>query len=365
MKRVLCLVSAMNAGGAETFLMKLYRRIDRTQYQMDFCVNVKEKGFYDDEITQLGGKIFYVPPKSEGIKTYARGLSKLIRSQQYDRVLRVTSNAFGFLDCAIAKRAGAKKCIVRSSNSADAEGLYAAVVHRIGRLLFSHCVDVRLAPSDLAAEYTFGKHAYQTGKVHILRNGLDLATFAYDEAARQAIRSEFSVGEGELLLGHVGRFMKQKNHPFLIDVFAELHRKHPNAKLLLVGDGEYVDAIQAQAAQENLAQSVIFAGVRSDVPKLMSAMDVLLLPSLYEGMPNVALEAQTSGLPCLLSDTITKEANVTGLVTYLPIDNGTAPWVAAIEDTATYQRAPMTEQMKAHGYDIDAVKDEFVQFCLK
>ena len=363
MERLLCLVSAMNAGGAETFLMKLYRRLDRTKYQMDFCVNERKEAFYDAEIKELGGRVFYIPPKSKNIRAYARGLTELIQSQHYDRMLRITSNAFGFLDCAIAKRAGVKTCIVRSSNSADAKGLYTLAAHRLGRLLFSRYVDVRLAPSDLAAEYTFGKRAYRQGKVHILRNGLDLAAFGYDESARQAIRREFSVDDDELLIGHVGRFMKQKNHPFLIDVFAYFYRAHPKAKLLLIGDGVDAERIKKQAEEAGLLQNVIFAGVRSDVPKLMSAMDMLLLPSLYEGMPNVALEAQTSGLPCLLSDTITREANVTGLVTYLPIDRGTEPWVEAMDDAAKHERLSQESQMSAMGYDIDSVLCEFVQYC--
>ena len=364
MTRLLCLVSAMNVGGAETFLMKLYRKLDRTKFQMDFCVNVKEQGFYDEEILSLGGRIHYVPPKTSDPRGFAAALRKVIRENGYKNVLRITSNGLGFLDCMIAKKAGAERCIVRSSNSADAEGLFAVVAHRAGRLLFSKYIDVKIAPSDLAAKYTFGSKAYARGEVSILHNGLNVDAFAFCEDDRCAIRQEWNIGAEETLLGHIGRFMKQKNHPFLIDIFADYHKANPNAKLLLVGDGEALEDIKAQVERKGLASAVIFAGVRSDVPKLMSAMDGLLLPSFYEGMPNVIIEAQANGLPCVISDTITREANVTGLVSYLPITEGTAPWVSRIEAALNGGRIATKDIMVEKGYDIDSVLRKFEELCL-
>jgi len=363
MVRLLCLVSAMNAGGAETFLMKLYRKLDRTKYQMDFCVNVQEPAFYDAEIKSLGGRIHYVPPKTVDYTAYARELKKCIRENGYKNVLRITSNGLGFLDCRIAKKAGATKCIVRSSNSADAEGLRAVIAHRLGRLLFSRYIDVKIAPSDLAAKYTFGEKAYSRGQVSILHNGLDVDAFAFREADRRAVREEWNISEDAQLLGHVGRFMKQKNHPFLVEVFSAYHREHPNARLVLVGDGEEAELVRQLVEQKGLAANVIFAGVRSDVPKLLSAMDALLLPSLYEGMPNVVIEAQANGLPCVISDTITREANVTGLVSYLPITEGTAPWSAGIRAALEKGRLPTKAIMTGQGYDIDSVLRRFEELC--
>lgn len=363
MIRLLCLVSAMNAGGAETFLMKIYRKLDRTRFQMDFCVNVKERAFYDDEIESLGGRIYYVPPKTSNLREYGRKLRKLIQDNGYKHILRITSNGLGFLDCRIAKKAGATRCVVRSSNSADAEGLAAVVAHRIGRLLFSKYIDVKIAPSDLAAKYTFGSKAYAQGEVCILHNGLDVDAFAFHESDRRAVREEWNIADDVQLLGHIGRFMKQKNHRFLIDVFSDYHKAHPNAKLLLVGDGEEADEIRQLVAGRGLAASVIFAGVRNDIPKLMSAMDALLLPSLYEGMPNVVIEAQANGLPCVISDTITREANVTGLVSYLPITEGPAQWIAGVESAVETGRLSTKAVMTKKGYDIDSVVRQFEEFC--
>lgn len=354
----------MNTGGAETFLMKIYRKLDRTEYQMDFCVNVDQPSFYDDEIRELGGKIYYVPPKSSNYRQYAEGLRRIIKENKYENVLRITSNGLGFLDCKIAKSAGVKKCIVRSSNSADAEGLYALIAHRVGRMLFSKYIDVKIAPSDLAAKYTFGNRAYRKGEVQILHNGLDLDAFAFDKDARQTIRDKLSVYEDNVLLGHIGRFMKQKNHSFLIDVFSDYIKLNPKAKLLLVGDGEELTVIRKLVTEKNLDNDVIFLGIRDDIPVLMSAMDAVLLPSLYEGMPNVVIEAQANGLPCIISDTITRDANVTGLVHYLPITDGTSKWSEKINSVVGRERVPTKEIMTEKGYSIMTVLLEFERFCL-
>lgn len=362
MKRLLCLISGMNSGGAETFLMKLYRTIDRTKYQMDFCVNIKEEGFYDKEIKSLGGKIFYVPPKSENVKEFKKQLKDLIRKEKYDYVLRVTSNAAGFMDLKIAKKAGAKITSARSSNSSDGVGIVAKLIHYISRFLYVGYVDVKFAPSDLAAEYTFGKMAVKRGKVSLLNNGVDLGIYKYYPQEREALRKEFGI-ENNLVVGHVGRFDRQKNHDFLLEIFSEIKKKEPSAKLLLVGGkGTCSEQIDEKIASLGIADSVIKAGVRSDVPKLLSAMDVFVMPSFYEGMPNTVIEAQATGLSCVISDTITKQANITGLVEYLPLEQPAEFWAQKALDMAKTDRTDTKNIFIENKYDIESVAKEFV--CL-
>jgi len=143
MKRLLCLVSAMNAGGAETFLMKLYRQLDKTKYQMDFCVNIFEEGYYDEEIRRLGGKIYQIPSKSSNAKEFSLQLRDIVSKEGYEYVLRITSNALGFMDLKIAKKAGAKVCVARSSNSSDGGSLKFKIAHLIGKFLYGRYIDVR------------------------------------------------------------------------------------------------------------------------------------------------------------------------------------------------------------------------------
>ena len=362
MKRLLCILSGMNAGGAETFLMKIYRQMDKTRYQMDFCVNVPEKGFYDDEIQSLGGKIFHIPSKSENAAKFAKELSDLIRRENYEYVLRITSNAAGFWDLKIAKDAGAKVCIARSSNSSDGESWKAKLVHQAGRLLYGKYVDVKIAPSDLAAEYTFGKKAVKHGQVHPLHNAIDLDIYRFRQEARETIRQEFHL-EDKLIVGHIGRFNHQKNHMFLLEIFKELSMLQDNAVLMLVGKGELEQQIRDRAHQLGIADKLVFTGVRSDVPQLLSAMDVFVFPSFYEGMPNTVIEAQATGLPCIISDTITKEANITGLVEYYPLSLSAAIWARKALEASANPRKDTRQDLIDHKYDIQSAAQEFVRLC--
>lgn len=359
-KRLLCIIGNMNAGGAETFLMKMYRSIDRSKYQMDFCINTNNECFYEDEIKTLGGKIYRISAKSQSIKLFKNGLSDCIKSGNYKYVLRITSSAMGFMDLKIAKKAGAKICSARSSNSNDGKSIKAKAAHVLGKLLYRKYADVKIAPSDLAAKYTFGKKAYRRGEVHILHNALDLNVYSFDEQTRNHIRKEFSISDNVKIIGHVGRFMSQKNHSFLLDIFNEIHKQNQNTVLMLVGKGELEDKIKEKIKALNLEDSVIFTGVRSDIPALLSAMDVFVFPSFYEGMPNTVIEAQATGLPCLIADTITKEANVTGLVRYMPL-KAPEEWAKEALNMISDTRMQTKEIMIENGYDIESVSMEFVR----
>lgn len=358
-KRLLCIVSVMNTGGAETFLMKLYRKLDRTKYQMDFCVNVEEKGFYDDEIKELGGRIYVIPCKSENLSAFRKKLAKVVHENQYKYVMRITSNAMGFYDLKIARDAGAKRCIARSSNSSDGTGIKARIAHLIGRLLYSKYVDVMIAPSDLAAKYTFGERAYKHNKIYILHNAIDLKQYYYSEQAGMNIRKEFGIAENTFVVGHVGRFSKQKNHKFLLQVFKNLHDKIPDSILMLVGTGELLEDIKFDVKKLNIEKNVIFTGIRSDVNKIMSAFDIFVFPSFYEGMPNTVIEAQATGLPCVIADTITREANITGLVEYKSLQATPDEWGEVILNHMGNKHKEIKQGFIKSGYDIERVIQEF------
>ena len=366
-KRLLCLVSCMNTGGAETFLMKLYRKIDRTKYQMDFGVFTEEEGFYDEEIKLLGGKVHHLVPKTKNFSLYKKGLYDLVKKEQYKYVLRITSNAAGFYDLKIAKEAGARVCIARSSNSSDGDSFKVKLINDISRFLFVKYVDVKIAPSDLAAEYTFGKKAIAKGEVYYLNNGLDLDVYRFSEEKRKRIEEEFGL-QGKFVVGHVGRFSKQKNHEFLIDIFYELKKKKNNAVLLLVGNGELKQNIEDKAKALGIADSLIFAGIRSDIPDLLSAMDVFVFPSFYEGMPNTVIEAQATGLPCVIADTITEEAGVTDCVHFKSLSDTAEEWAhtaLSLLVDCKVERSCYKKQMQNAGYDIENSVKQFISLIFK
>lgn len=364
-KRLLCIVSKMNTGGAETFLMKLYRNIDKTKYQMDFAVTSIEEGFYDKEIKDLSGEIFHVEPKKNGAFKSFLSVYRLIKEKQYKYVLKTSQRSLAALDLLAAKLAGAKVRIYRSSNA----GLVSPTTkEKLLQRLFAfmpRCyANVKIAPSTEAAEYVFGKNCIKKEKAKLLKNGLDLNKFCFDQEGRNRIRKEFSI-EDKLVIGHIGRFNGQKNHAFLLKIFEDIKKINPNSVLLLIGDGELQEKIKQKVKELGLETSVIFAGIRADVPQILSAMDIFVFPSYFEGMPNIILEAQTTGLPCLISDRITKEAIVCDCVKSMSLEKASLDWANEAITLKDDDRHSNELVMREAGYDIGEVTKTFINIVFK
>lgn len=360
MKRLLCIMSAaMNRGGAETFLMKLYRKIDKTEYQMDFCVSANDKGIYDDEILSMGGKIFKKGKKTDGLIKSFNTIKRTVKENNYEYVIRVNEHSLSTIDLIAAKCGGAKVVAMRSSNAASGSKIR-TVLHKLFMPLAKCVPDVKIAPSSEAAKYTFGKKSVKKGKVNLLHNAIEVDNYLFNSDMRNRLRDELNLN-GKFVVGHIGRFANQKNHSFLIDVFYGITKKCDNAHLVLVGEGDLKPKIEEKVNSLNISDKVSFLGVRNDVPKLLSAFDVKLFPSLYEGMPNTIIEAQASGLHCVISDTITKEADITGLVDYLPLSGDTQMWADKVLSYKNYERKSMKEVFVKEGYDIASVVDKFTE----
>ena len=361
MKRLLCIVGGMNAGGAETFLMKIYRELDKTQYQMDFAVAIEEKGFYDDEIMAMGGRIHHIVPKSKGAVRNFMSVKELVKKEGYTYVLRTSQHSLSALELLAAKCGGATTTIFRSSNSDTGSfSKVQAILHILCRFMPKTFANVRVAPSTEAAEFMFGKNCVKKKKSFLIHNAVDTGVYHYSSEGRKAISEEFDLSR-KTVIGHVGRFSQQKNHMFLLDVFAEIKKQDSNAVLVLVGKGELEEEIKDKAGKLGVLDDIIFTGVRSDVPQLLSAMDVFVFPSFYEGMPNTVIEAQATGLPCVIADTITKEANITGLVEYLPLNNP-AYWAERALGAIRTQRTDTGTIFAEQKYDIQSVVKEFVKY---
>ena len=363
MERLLCIVGSMNAGGAETFLMKLYRKLDRTKYQMDFAVAVKEKGFYDDEILDMGGKIFQITPKSKGIFKNFNSIRCLVKREGYQSVLRTSQHSLSALELYAARLGGAKNLIFRSSNTNTTSGRgIDLMLHKLCAFMPMIFANVRIAPSTEAADFMFGNGCVSNGKAFLLHNGVDLALYRFDMIDRESVKKEFCI-ENKLVVGHVGRFNHQKNHEKLIDVFQQIVKREPNSVLMLVGQGELEEYIKRKVNESCIADKVIFTGVRSDVPRLLSGMDVFVFPSLYEGMPNTIIEAQANGLPCVISNSITKEAEVTDLINYLSLEEPNELWAETVLELMLKEtdRASYSIRLKEQGYGIEECTSQFIK----
>ncbi len=356
MKRVLCIVGSMDAGGAETFLMKIYRKLDKAKYQMDFCVT--KLGFYDEEIKELGGNIYFTVPKTKNPIASFISIRKIVSENNYKYVMRVSQNSLSSVELLAAKLGGAERTVYRSSNSQVCGGALERLIHRLFIPFSKHFSDLKIAPSTESAEFMFGKGCINEGRALILHNAIDLDVYKYDEKKRAEIRKQFGITE-KYVIGTIGRFNKQKNHSFLLNVFKYIYCDNPNAVLVLVGSGELEYSIKEKCKMLNIENNVIMTGIRKDIPALLSAMDIFVLPSLFEGLPNTVIEAQAIGLPCILSDTITKEVKVTNLVTYLSLSQPVAEWAKCIASKNGCERVNTRPIFEEKQYDIQSTIEKF------
>jgi glycosyltransferase involved in cell wall biosynthesis len=362
MKKAIYIVTAMNAGGAETVFMKFYRKLDRAKYQLDFCVSSDAKGFYDDEIESLGGHVVHTIKKSRNpFKSYRR-LKDIAREGGYCCAVRSTQHSLSAIDLLAMKKGGVPRAVFRSSNTGTTDGdVLNRALHRAFRSLATWIPDLCIAPSTEAGLYMFGARHAKSEEFQILHNAVDLGEFSFSEECRAGVREEFGISSDAPVVGHVGRFNQQKNHGFLLEVFAGLLKERPDAMLLLFGDGERRGDVVMRAKSLGIEDSVIFAGVRPDVNRCYSAMDALLFPSLYEGLPSAVIEAQANGLPCLISDTITPEVVIGGNVRFKSLENPPEDWTIDL-DSLLGQRVPdPAPALRSAGYDINEEVHNFIR----
>lgn len=353
----------MDAGGAETFIMKIYRAIDRTKYQFDFIVSSNRKGLYDDEILSLGGNIFYAPAKSKHFFLNILTTYKILRTNNYDAALRMTSHSLGTIDLLVAKAAGIKKLMLRSTNAGNTNKSFISILlHNIFKFLPLYIPNIKIAPSVLAADFLFGKNSVHNKKAIILKNGIPLDKFLFNEESREITRKNLRI-ENKFVIGHIGRFNFQKNHEFLIKVFYEISKRSPNVILLLIGKGELEVDVKKLVNNLGLKDKVLFLGIRKDIPQLLMGMDLMLFPSLFEGMPNVLIEAQATGLSCLISDTITEEVLINKNIIPISLSNKHR-WINEtinIINRPIIDRILLNDNMKKTGYDIKDVCNNFIE----
>ena len=336
MKRLLCIVGSMDAGGAETYLMKIYRKLDREKYQMDFCVANTNKGFYEDEITSLGGKIYRITNKSKNMIKNFTDIKKIVKQNSYKYVLRISQHSLSALELLAARLGGARILAFRSSNTHSGGGKFNMIIHYLFRPFANMISNLKIAPSTEAAKFMFGTNIVKRNKFVLLPNGLDLEKFKFSEENRAKIRSELNLKD-EFVIGHVGRLTEQKNHKFLLEVFKRYLEYNNNSILLLVGKGELEKQIREYAKELEIIDKIIFYGVSDKVNEIYSAMDIYVFPSLFEGMPNTVIEAQANGLNCIISDTITKEVNMSNRSIQLSLNNMDS-WVSNIKQKSIVYR---------------------------
>ena len=360
--RVLNMFTVMDRGGAETMVMNYYRHIDRTKVQFDFLVHREQRGAYDDEIERMGGRIYRMCPiYPQNFSRYKRDLRAFFRAHPEYKIIHSHMSELGYFAFREAERQGVPVRICHAHNAP-----HGFDVKMIMRTYFKKRMMPYLTHLFMCGEES-GKWLYgekNKSRFIMLNNAIDAALYSFDASKREKMRQQLGLTD-ELVIGHVGRFNPQKNHPFLLDVFAALLKKESDAVLLLVGGGDDMPEIQAKAEALGITERVRFLGVRSDVADLIQAMDVFVFPSLYEGLGIAVVEAQAAGLPCVVSDTIPHEAYLTDLVDSEKLSAPEEKWAEKILALRAVPRTDRHEEIAAHGFDISTEAVKLQEFYLK
>lgn len=352
MIRILHSVSNMDRAGIETMLMNYYRHIDRSRVQFDFLANKKKPGDYDDEIRELGGRIYVSPGLSPlHYAEYQRYVKKIFASESDIRVLHAHNEAMGLYALNAAKSAGIKVRIAHAHNTRIIRD-YKYPLKRFCKCFLTDSATELWSCGTDAGIFFFGSKAWNE-KGMIMRNAVDTERFAFDDSIREHARRELGLGD-KLVIGHVGRFNVQKNHVRLLEILAALSHIEPNAVLLLIGEGELEHEMRGYSEKLGISDKVIFAGLRSKLGKWYAAMDVFVMPSLFEGLPVVGIEAQCSGLPCVFSENVTDEVLLSRDAVRISLDATDEEWAKAISRCAHEQkeRKNGANAVKNAGYDI-------------
>jgi len=334
-ERILCVLGNLCAGGVESIMFSYYRFLDKEKYQYDFLYEEGSQLDIPDDIIAMGARAYKVPPIKKPFK-YMKAVAKIIKEGKY-RIVHSNMNTLSVFSLLPAFVCRVKYRILHNHTTSSPVEKKRNMLKKLLRPFNVMLSNRHCACSDLAAEWMYGSRAFNKGDVCVFRNGVDTEKFAFSVEFRGEIRREFDLGNKKVI-GHIGRFVTTKNHFFIIDIFEKYLSVDKEAVLMLVGDGELYDKIKEYAKSKGIADSIIFTGIRSDVHKLYCAFDFFILPSLYEGLPLVGIEACASGLPVLFADTITKEIAVTDAVSFLPIidANVWAEKISQIEETDRY-----------------------------
>lgn len=355
MPRVLQVLSSLQTGGGVQVMLKnYYAQLKPLAFQTDFVVCGAERGGLEPWFEARGAQIYHIPPRSTDPMGNIRGLQRILDSGHYD-VLHCHQDYHGALVMAMAKRCGIPVRIIHSHQAYPPEGTLKRLRRQAESRIVMRDATVLAACGELAGTWLYGQKAVDSGRVVILRNAIDVDAFAFSQEARCGLRQEMAISRETTVIGHVGRFTEQKNHRLLLDIFAEFHRRRPDSMLLLAGDGPLRPEMEQQAARLQLQDAVRFLGMQTDVPQLLNAMDLFLLPSLWEGLGIVAVEAQASGLPCVCSHKVPREVKLTNRLCFMPEETYTDPaaWCDTMEQALSAGRQDdATKFVRAAGYDI-------------
>lgn len=348
----------ISRGGEEAFLVNLLEHMERSDMEIHVMTPyVCKNHHYRQRIEALGGKVFALGLSYQpgGLRTnIIRPLFLFLKENRYD-VVHVHSGSISVLTfaAAISRLCGAPNVIVHSHSSGQTKSFSYRLIKMISIPVLAVCANAYCACSREAGEWKFSRRVVHH-QMKIIPNGIDLERYAFDPEKRHLMRRHLELGESTLLVGHVGRFAPEKNHAFLLRVFAEILSQKPNSRLILIGSGELDEPIQEQAAALGLTDRIFFQGNVDNVSDYLQAMDVFVFPSFHEGLPLVCVEAQAAGLPCVISESVPKQIKLISSTLFVSLEQSVSHWAQVILQAAKKSHTCETESLRTQGYDIDA-----------
>lgn len=349
--RVAQIVGKWIGGGVESLILNYYQNMDRTKIQFDFICDEDSTDIPYDKIKKLGGSVILIPPYQHPFK-YHRKLKQILKKGNY-KIVHSHISTMSVFSLFAAKCAGVPVRVAHSHSTTNKKEKKKNLLKQILRPFSKVFATDYMCCSELAGRWLFGDKEYNNGNVYLLNNAIDLDKFKYDENIRNSKRKELNISDDMFVIGHVGRFVEQKNHRFLIDIFNEIHKKNSNSILILAGQGPLMEKMKAKVEKLDIKDCVRFLGQRNDINELYQAFDVFCLPSLYEGLPIVGVEAQAAGLLCILSDEMTKETKVLNTTKFLSLKQEPIEWAnCIIKIMKKFKRNNTRKEIANNNFDI-------------
>ena len=340
--RVLQVFESLNVGGAQNFIMNIYRNIDRKKIQFDFLVH--NEGFFDEEVIKMGGKIYYLKYISEiGPYQYKKELQKFLEMHNEYKIIHSHVNKTSGVILNVAKKCNIPLRISHSHSTNDSGNILVKIYKAYLKNILNKSANFKIACSKEAGEWLYGDSEYI-----IIKNAIEIKKFKYDEIKRNALRKKMNIGSKDVVIGHVGRFSTVKNHEFLLKIFKEYLTKNSNSFLILIGDGELKQEIERMSETMGIRNKIKFLGNIENPSDYYNVMDIFIMPSLYEGIPLTLIEAQVNGIQILASDTISRECDISKTIMFCSLDN-VFEWVSKIKK---YERKHNIKEIIDSGYDL-------------
>lgn len=338
-----------NPGGLETFIMTVVRNLNPEKYHFDFLYYDQHIA-YEDELKNLGCGLYKITSRRQNYNQYKKELNQLFKCGNYDVFWSNKTTLSAIEPFIAAKKNKVKQIICHSHQSKNMGTKFTYVMHQINKLRLSKYVTDYFACSDVAAKWFFR----DLKSVKIINNAVDINEFDYNLELRNLVRNQLNLADNEIAIGNIARFAPEKNQSFLIDIVNELVKQEVKVKLFLCGDGSLKSQIEAKVDQLGLSKYVSFLGVRNDISKLLQAFDIFVLPSLFEGLPFVLVEAQAAGLPCLVSDNVSDQCQLSDKLQFLSLSKSKTDWAKTIVNMAQKERVSLKSEIVAKGFDINS-----------